>query len=400
VLLSQHTKRPVRTLLAAACLLLGVLCGCDRPPTARPSFSVDGDGAVIAHISFENLPLQVQLSQQSDWGEAVQLSCLDTEGQPGPALLSSITVEPNQVTLTPTFSLLPGRSYLLTFDPQPIAELAPLLAAVQLRHDLPANDLAPAPTITAIFPSIDRLPSNHLKFYLVFSEPMQQGEIWDNFSLRDLTENKPVARPFRHTELWSEDNCQLTLWFHPGRQKTGVNLNVELGAILTKGHRYRLSIDGGWLSQRGTALGETVNKDFQAGPADHQQPRITDWQLDIPDAGTRQPLRITFDKSLDWALSRSVIQLRHRSASDIQTVVFFNSNLGPLQRTLELEPLVAWKPGAYELVARGILEDLAGNSLDRPFEVDVSDAAEPINAPSQDHLLPFTITTPAAAGQR
>ena len=34
-------------------------------------------------------------------------------------------------------------------------------------------------------------------------------------------------------------------------------------------------------------------------------------------------------------------------------------------------PDEAWKPGAYHITADNTLEDIAGNHLDRPFDVDV-----------------------------
>jgi hypothetical protein len=87
------------------------------------------------------------------------------------------------------------------------------------------------PSITAIHPGTDRLPANHLKFYLHFSQPMQQGVFQRHCALLDQN-GKPVVEPFRETELWSADRKRLTLWLHPGRQKTGVNLNDEFGPVL------------------------------------------------------------------------------------------------------------------------------------------------------------------------
>ena len=41
-------------------------------------------------------------------------------------------------------------------------------------------------------------------------------------------------------------------------------------------------------------------------------------------------------------------------------------------------PSADWLPGRYELVIDRVLEDVAGNSVGRPFEVD--EASRPINA--------------------
>ena len=66
-------------------------------------------------------------------------------------------------------------------------------------------------------PDEPQLPANHLKFYVHFSRPMRPTESWEYFSLEDLSTGKLVPRPFRHIDLWDEQNRRLTLWFHPGR---------------------------------------------------------------------------------------------------------------------------------------------------------------------------------------
>ena len=71
---------------------------------------------------------------------------------------------------------------------------------------------------------------------------MEQGEIFWHFRLTDLATGIPVEEPFRETELWSDDGKRLTLWLHPGRQKTGVNLNMDLGPVLEPRRRYALEI--------------------------------------------------------------------------------------------------------------------------------------------------------------
>src|SRR5689334_1054660 len=82
--------------------------------------------------------------------------------------------------------------------------------------------LAPAPCVEALYPGAATLPANHLKFYVHFSVPMRQGVFMDYCKLLD-DHGRMVPEPFRETELWSEDGRRLTLWLHPGRQKTGVN---------------------------------------------------------------------------------------------------------------------------------------------------------------------------------
>src|SRR6186713_2761613 len=83
-------------------------------------------------------------------------------------------------------------------------------------------DTPAAPRVDAVYPSAATLPANHLKFYIHFSAPMRQGVFLDHCKLLDDHGRMIMTEPFRETELWSEDGKRLTLWLHPGRQKTGV----------------------------------------------------------------------------------------------------------------------------------------------------------------------------------
>ena len=57
-----------------------------------------------------------------------------------------------------------------------------------------------------------------------------------------------------------------------------------------------------------------------------------------------------------------------------------------------MTPREPWKRGRYELIALGILEDLAGNRIGRAFEITGSDdkAADESKITS----VPFTLTSP------
>ena len=41
------------------------------------------------------------------------------------------------------------------------------------------------------------------------------------------------------------------------------------------------------------------------------------------------------------------------------------------ERRWSLQPQREWNPGRYRLMIRSTLEDLAGNGIDKPFEVDL-----------------------------
>lgn len=131
------------------------------------------------------------------------------------------------------------------------------------------------PSVLAWYPSAEVLPANQLKFYLHFSNPMEPGDTLRHFRLIDLTTGQPVLDAFRETELWDDARQRLTLWFHPGRQKTGVNLNDEFGPILTEGHRYELQIDPALRSSQGHPLSASTAK--KTSSPGHPAPRNSTW---------------------------------------------------------------------------------------------------------------------------
>lgn len=228
--------------------------------------------------------------------------------------------------------------------------------------------LKPPPVIT---PTVEILPqavfpANALKFYLHFSEPMEQGVFLERLRLLDADGNEVIG-PFRETELWSPDGKRLTVWFHPGRQKTGVNLNEEEGPVLSENMKHALVVAGSWRSTSGVALGEDVRFDFQVGPADHTMPKIEKWQITAPRSGTREPLLVRFDESLDPAMLASALSV-HRGSESVPLQIEVD---GLNWRAIPAQP---WVTGSYELRADPNLEDLAGNNLKKLFEVDLAEA--------------------------
>ncbi len=282
------------------------------------------------------------------------------------------------LSFTPDFPVLPNTDY----------EAVNLLTekATSYRWN---KTSATTPTL-AIHPQHKVLPANHLKFYLYFSEPMQQDTPWEHCKLLDLTTDQYVPRPFRHTELWNETGDRLTLWFHPGRQKTGVNLNVEIGPILTPEHDYELHISGNWSSLKGGSLSQDVTLRFRAGPADHDQPDPEAWNIHLPTADTSDPLVFQFNEPLDHAMLRTnpirLSRLPDKSPSGSSLLVNFQVTSN--NQSIRITPDVKWTAGEYELQINPRLEDLAGNSIERPFEVDLTQTNK---TPSRPQSLLVTI---------
>jgi hypothetical protein len=225
---------------------------------------------------------------------------------------------------------------------------------------------AAPPQIAAIYPRGETLPANHLKFYLHFSEPMRAGVFLAHCRLLD-ERGQPVLEPFRETELWSDDRRRLTLWLHPGRQKTGVNLNDEFGPVLEPARHYTLVISGQWPSAQGVPLGADVKKEFRTGARATAQLDAADWKVAPPRSGTTQPLEVRFPAPLDHALLARCLRVLDARSAPVDGAV----EIADGEQTWRFTPRQSWPSAAYRLTAETILEDLAGNSLARPFEVDL-----------------------------
>ena len=229
--------------------------------------------------------------------------------------------------------------------------------------------IRPATVVTSIAPSTDRVPENLLKFYLYFSNPMSRGEVYDRIRLIH-DDGKVVDHPFLRLgeELWDPTGTRLTVLIDPGRIKRGLKPREELGPVLEAGRSYTLVIDAAWPDAEGDPLGAEFRKKFRAGPADEVQPDPKTWTFDRPQPSTRDPLTLTFPGPIDRALLESALTLVDPRGEAVDGHLSIEAN----ETRWRFTPDAPWLAGAYQLVVDIDLEDLAGNSIGRPFEVDVA----------------------------
>jgi hypothetical protein len=174
-------------------------------------------------------------------------------------------------------------------------------------------------------------------------------------------------------ELWDPSGTRLTLLIDPGRIKQGLVPREELGPVLESGRRYTLRIDSDWPDAAGRPLAEPFPKTFETIPADEVPPDPSNWHLDAPEAGTRSPLVVRLPEPLDHALLGRLLFV-----SDEQgRLLAGRAEVAGAETRWSFTPDVPWQAGRYLLVADTDLEDLAGNGIGRPFEVDVFERIEP-----------------------
>ncbi|MEN9573914.1 MAG: hypothetical protein RL514_1769 [Verrucomicrobiota bacterium] len=284
-------------------------------------------------------------------------------------MLGEHRVEPGLVRFVPAFPLEPGLRYRAVFDAGQLpgaasAEAGKLTAVLQV----PVRRELATTTVTQVYPSADVLPENLLKFYLHFSAPMSRGRSYEHIRLLNAA-NQAVELPFLELaeELWSPDMMRLTLFIDPGRIKREVKPLEEIGPALVAGQRFLLVIGSGWKDANGHRLKQVFVKRFTVGPPDREPPDPHRWGYQAPPIRTREPLAIDLAEPLDSALALRMIHVVDAAGRTVPGQAFLTER----ERLWKFLPQHSWKAGSYSLVVETTLEDLAGNNIGKPFEVDV-----------------------------
>lgn len=275
-----------------------------------------------------------------------------------PPLLGTYSVESSALVFRPRFPLSPGMHVRALFQP-------PGGVPIESTFDTPAGaPLAATTRVEHVYPSTAVLPANALKLYVYFSAPMQKGDSWKHLHL--LRDGVPVAYPFLEVdkELWDRDQKRFTVLFDPGRIKRGLASLAEAGPALEEGHAYTLVVDRDWLDARGAPMAAAFRKEFRAAAAERIPPNPAKWQVTAPRPGSAEPLVIRFPKPLDYALLQHEIEV---------TGVSGKVSVDRDETEWRLTPDRPWHAGTYSIVIRTTLEDLAGNHINRPFDVDTFD---------------------------
>jgi hypothetical protein len=342
------------------------LCGCSgtsihllpaRPPRARDAFEVHG-----LDRSF------LETHRDADWSNVFRVFVKSASSQEGlPPILGSWKLEGQALRFEPKFPLAAGVRYRAVLSPGPWT--GNKRDALEAEFEVPRPPLEPKTVVEQVYPSSSRLPENQLKFYIHFSRPMRRREAYER--IRILSDSgREVDTPFLELgeELWDPSGTRFTVFIDPGRVKRGLLPHDELGPVLEAGRKYALVIDRAWPDAEGAPLKEAYRKDFEVGAPDYEPPDPQAWKLVPPARGTTHPLLVSFPEPLDHALLQRLLRVQGPGGERVEGELA----IGAEEREWRFAPAEAWKAGRYDLLIETILEDLAGNSIGRPFEVDVS----------------------------
>jgi hypothetical protein len=289
-------------------------------------------------------------------------------GDGQPAMLGEVAVAGDVLRFTPMFPFDPGRTYLVRFDPSalPGGGVASL-PALNERVSLPARDSTPVTRVAQVFPSSDSLPANQLRLYVHFTAPMGRRGGLDYIKLLDA-QGAEVVDPFLplDAEFWNDDRTRYTVFFDPGRQKRGILPNQQMGRSLEPGQRYTLVVSREWRDANGLPLVEDYRRALTVGPPDERPLDVQGWVIDAPASGSREAVVVTFPESMDHGLLLRALGVTGAGGTFLAGEVKVEER----ETRWSFTPRDAWGKGPYQLVALGMLEDLAGNRIGRAFEVD------------------------------
>ena len=366
-LVSILSSKAWRLMFASVMIACGcVFANCEQAsllaaePT-RPTILLTG---VHGKNVFElrGLPDKAASAPAVDFAKRFSVYCvLDAKLGDQPPLAGRYENADSIVRFTPLFPLQPGMKYRVVYRPDGAAA-----EAITQIFELPPESARPPAKLLTIYPTAAKLPQNQLKFYLYFSAPMSRGAAYDHLELLDA-HGEPVDLPFLELaeELWNPAGDRLTLLLDPARVKQDLQPRKVEGPVLVTGRRYTLVVNHEWPDASGRPLAADFRKTFEVAEPDEDCPNPKRWRLHPPTAGSRTALNVEFGEPLDRALLDRMLWVVDGRGRRIPG----EAEVGKAESTWSFRPDAPWQPGDYQLTADALIEDLAGNSIARKFEL-------------------------------
>ena len=275
-----------------------------------------------------------------------------------PPMAGRLVRDGSDTCFVPRFAFVDGTTYTVLVEGVATAVL------VRPRMDGPAST-----EVLDIRPTAREVPRNLLRFYVRFSSRMSEGQAANRVRLVDDDGATMLGAllPTEH-ELWDADRRRLTVLLDPARIKRGLAGHREVGYPLRAGTSFRLVVDEGFRDTRGMPLRRCAERRYDVGGDARGRVDPDRWTLTVPLRHSLDPLDVVFDRPLDHGL---LARCLHVIGPDSQ-LVEGTPTVGSEERSWTFVPRVAWTPGLHQLVVDPVLEDIAGNSVSRVFDRDLT----------------------------
>jgi hypothetical protein len=321
---------------------------------------------------------------RSGGGDCIRLTGLpagaEVQVRPGPAvapgglppMAGRLVRDGGDLCFVPRFKFLDGTAYSVTVEGVVAATL------VRARRDRMATT-----EVAGIRPTSAAVPCNLLRLYVWFSAPMSDGYAAGHVRLADDSGDTIAGAllPSDH-ELWDASRRRLTVLLDPARIKRGLAGHRGAGYPLRAGRQFRLVVDSGFRDARGLPLRAGAQRRYEVEGEERRHVDPGSWVLTVPPAGTFEPLQVAFGRPLDHGLLARCLHVTGPAGE----LIHGTPQTGAGEQSWQLLPRQAWTPGPHQLIVDPVLEDLAGNSVSRVFDRDLT---RPEDEPRQDR--PATI---------
>jgi hypothetical protein len=275
-----------------------------------------------------------------------------------PPMAGRLVRDGEDFCFVPRFAFVAGATYAIAVEGVTEDVL------VRPRPDRPATS-----EVLDIRPTATEVPRNLLRFYILFSAPMSEGCAAGHVRLVDDAGETMLGAllPTEH-ELWDGSRRRLTVLLDPARIKRGLVTHRQTGYPLQSGRSFRLVVDDGFRDALGIPLRAQAERRYEVGDEERRRVDPDGWVLTDLRASTMQPLHVAFDRSLDHGLLARCLRVVGPDGGPVDGT----PEIGPQERSWQLVPRQPWAPASHQLVVDPILEDLAGNSVSRVFDRDLT----------------------------
>jgi hypothetical protein len=372
-----------------------ILLLCCAPLLAQPAtapaiqWMVDSNKPGGATVELGGIDAKTLAETPLDvWRSALRVYVGIDHAPDSPAMIGAYDIADGNVRFHPQFPLSDELGYHAVFDSSPLPgnPRGKPTRFASIRMGKPVQRV-PSAAVSRIYPTANVLPENLLKFYIHFSAPMNGGRVYDHIHLLDET-GKAVELPFLELgeELWDPAMTRLTLFIDPGRIKRGVTPLEEIGPSLQTGKRFTLVIDKGWHDANGVEMKEPFRKEFSVVDPDREPPNPNAWKIIPPASGTKQPLRVEFGEPMDFALMSRMISVIDSAGAIVRGAIDIEKE----EKSIRFTPEAIWRKSEYHLRVLSTIEDLSGNNIGKPFDVDLNSPPRAIADPEKVEL-PFDV---------
>lgn len=227
-----------------------------------------------------------------------------------------------------------------------------------------SHGITEEPTVTAIYPTSNKLPENLLRMYIQFSQPMKTIDNLKKIKLLDENGQEVKGAIFNNVyELWDGSQTQLTIIFDPARVKTGLNANKNLGRALQPNRSYKIVITN-LEDIYGNKLKAPYIKSFEVVAQDIIPPNVNQWNIKVALSKSRKPLIIHFPYMLDLMSLKTRIQVLSQDETPVSGQVYIENE----EKTWKFVPKEPWSKGNYTILVNSRLADPSGNNINGLFD--------------------------------